>query len=200
MQNSDDTLPPSSTSLMAAFHALVDTFRENQVNYAIIGGLAVIHYGRARTTSDIDALFQVPRTSLPALLEEMQRRGFHLDVHECVRELGETGFTVAEYDGVQIDLLQPVIPAYARALSRAVTVEMGRRPVRICSLEGLIITKLMAMREQDQVDIRELILAHASSLDVDFIRGELATFAPPGDPRYAKWESWLLEAGATGAA
>ena len=65
--------------------------------------------------------------------------------------------------------------------------------MRIGSAEGLIITKLMAMRPQDESDIRDLLAAYAGRLDLDFVRAEMDTFTDADDPRRAKFEAWVGE-------
>jgi DNA-directed RNA polymerase subunit F len=85
-------------------------------------------------------------------------------------------------------------------LDRARTAEVLGRVVRISSPEGLIVMKLIAMRPQDEADIRDLLAAQAGKLDVDFVRGELETFTDPGDPRRVKFESWLAGSGGAGSA
>lgn len=142
-----------------------------------------------RTTDDIDALVVVPGVQMPALFETLSR-GFALDV-ATFRELRDHGLTTFRFDGVLIDLMRPVIPVYTRVLDRSVERTIRGLQVRISSVEGLVLTKLIAMRPQDEADIRELLAAYSGRLDVAFIRSELVTFASPDDQRAAKFEGWL---------
>lgn len=41
MPNADDSLPPSSQTLLKAFESLVTVLNEYKIRYAIIGGLAM---------------------------------------------------------------------------------------------------------------------------------------------------------------
>ncbi len=199
MSSYDDSVS-APKKLRTALEALLDALDEHHARYALIGGLALVQHGRVRATDDIDVLLTVPQIALPGLIESLQARGFTADRNQVIREYRDDGMSAMLYGDVTVDLMRPVIPAYGRVLERATTMRIGDRDVRICTVEGLIVMKLVSMRAQDQLDIRELILLHGKRLDIACIRKELATFAPPGDPRYAKWESWLLEAGATGAA
>lgn len=194
MPSSDDSLPPGGQTLRRAFEALVATFNQRGVRYAIIGGVALIQYARVRTTDDIDALLSVPQVALPGLFEELRQRGFTVDLERSIRELRDEGITVIRFRDVIVDLLQPVIPAYGRVLDRAITVQIAGQTVRLCSPEGLIVTKLTAMRPQDEADIQELLATHRGALDLEFVRAELKTFTKPDDPRRAKFEAWVNQA------
>jgi predicted nucleotidyltransferase len=195
---SDDSLPPSGPTLQHALEALITAFDERAVRYAIIGGVAVIQHTRIRTTDDIDALLTVPQLEMPGLFENLARRGFVVDVLRNVRELRDDGFTTIRFGDVVIDLLRPVIPAYAHVLDRAVSANLFGRTVRVSSAEGLIVMKLIAMRPQDQADVQDLLRSYGDRLDLDFVRAELDTFTDPEDPRRATFEQWVRESAAGG--
>jgi len=186
-------LPPTGPTIQRAFDALVETFAAERIRYAIIGGLAVIQHTRIRTTDDIDALISVTQLAMPGLFEALGLRGFVIDVVRNVRELRDEGMTSVRFEDVSIDLLRPLIPAYARVLDRAMCVNIRGKQVSIGSPEGLIVTKLIAMRPQDEADIREIFAAYAGRLDLEFIRAELATFAGPDDSRHEKLAAWSEE-------
>ena len=193
MPSADDGLPPSGPALQQAFEALVSIFNERGVRYAIIGGLAVLQHTRARSTDDIDVLLAVPQLDLPGLFEAMRDRGFSVDLAANIRELCDQGLTMVRFKGVVADLMRPLIPAYAHVLDRAVESQVLGRTVRVASAEGLIVTKLIAMRPLDQADIRELLAAYAGKLDLDFIRTEMESFTEADDSRRAQFEAWVQE-------
>lgn len=191
MPNGEDSLPPSGHSLQRAFESLILIFQEQKIRYAIIGGLAVVQHARVRTTDDIDALVSVPQLAMPALFEALQAAGFKLDPIKNIKELRDHGMTFIEFDQVIIDLIGPILPAYARVLDRAQDAEIFGHAVRVCSPEGLIILKLIAFRPQDQLDVRDLISAYGTRLDTTHIDKELETVMPPDDPRRKQFETWL---------
>lgn len=57
--------------------------------------------------------------------------------------------------------------------------------------EGLIVTKMVAFRPQDQEDIRTLLAANRAEIDVGLIRREWAAVADGEDERTAWLESEL---------
>jgi predicted nucleotidyltransferase len=194
VSSSDDSLPPSAQTLRQAFELLVATFNERRIRYAIIGGMAIIQHTRVRTTDDIDALLIVPQIAMPGLFQSLKDRGFNVDVQQSIRELRDEGLTTIRYSDVIVDLMQPVIPAYVHVLDRAVTTQILGQSVRISSAEGLIVTKLIAMRPQDEIDIQDLLAAYAGRLDLAFVRAELETFSGADDPRRVKFDQWVERA------
>ncbi|HZS94003.1 MAG TPA: nucleotidyltransferase [Chloroflexota bacterium] len=195
MSNSDDSLPPKGPTLREAFEALVRTLNERGIRYAIIGEIAAVQHIRVRTTDDIDALLTVPQIQLPALLEALRDRGFSVDLATTIREFRDHGLASLRFKDVVIDLIRPVIPAYTHVLERAMDAEIMGQKVRVCSAEGLIVMKLIAMRPQDETDIREVLTAYGARLDLNFVRAELDTFTAENDPRRRKFESWVQQAG-----
>jgi hypothetical protein len=171
----------------------VETLNKRGIRYAIIGGLALIQHTRVRTTDDIDALLTVPQVGMPPFFEALERRGFSIELERNIRELRDQGLTTLRFSDVVVDLMRPVIPTYTRVLERAVTAQVLGQTVRISSAEGLIVMKLIAMRPQDELDVRDLMAAYAGHLDLDFIRAEMETFTEAGDPRRARFEEWVRQ-------
>jgi predicted nucleotidyltransferase len=194
VSDSENSLPPSGQTLATALKSLVSALDARSVQYAIMGGIAAIQHSRARTTDDIDALLAIPQIALPGLFEALKSGGFAVDVVKSIREFRHEGLTTIRFGEVLIDLMRPILPVYAHVLSSAVQREILGQSVRIVSVEGLIVTKLIAFRPQDEADIRELLAAHSGLLDLNYIRNEFATVADKNDPRWAKFDLWLREA------
>jgi hypothetical protein len=71
------------------------------------------------------------------------------------------------YHGIRIDWLKPLIPTSLHILQHATLETLLHRPIRIASVEGLILLKLLAFRTQDQLDIENLVAANSEKLDLD---------------------------------
>lgn len=52
--------------------------------------------------------------------------------------------------------------------------------------DPLPVTKLLAYRTRDQLDIENLVAAHRDALDLAWIQSEWATVAAPDDPRMGR--------------
>jgi len=194
VSNAQSGLPPSGVTLKRAFEELVATLDGRGIRYVIIGGIAMIQHARVRTTDDIDALLTIPQIALPGFFEELQDRGFTIDVLRSIRDFRDAGLTTIRNGDVVVDLMRPILPIYAHVLDRAVSAEVFGIKVPVSSAEGLIVMKLVAMRPQDEADVQDLLFAYAAQLDLDFIRAELDTFMTADDPRRAKFESWVRRA------
>jgi predicted nucleotidyltransferase len=189
--NGANSSPP--IALRKAFEALVETLNERGINYAIIGGLATIQHTRPRATIDIDALLTVPQISMPGLFQALEQKGFSVNLKKNIVELRDHGLTSIHFGSVLVDLMQPVLPAYAHVLDRAIDSVIQGLSVRISSAEGLIVMKVIAMRPQDEADIRELLIAYPATLDIAYVNRELDSVMPSGDPRRLKFNALISE-------
>jgi hypothetical protein len=176
--------------LIRAVARLADTFAAHSIRYAVVGGLATALRGRPRFTQDVHVLLDVPQLALPGLLDELAQLGFVFDRATVIREYVREHMTAFRFGSVRIDWLKPVLPLYARTLAEAssLTWTVGH-PVRVATAEGLILTKMVSFRPQDQVDIETLVIANRDDLDVGLIRQEWSAVAVGEEARTA----WLEE-------
>lgn len=177
--------------LVRAVGLLADVFAAKSIRYTLIGGLGAILRGRARFTRDIDVLLDVPQLVLPGLLDNLIEAGFKLDQQKVIREFVHDRITSFQYRDVRIDWVRPVLPLYARAIASATPMSWGpNRHVNVASAESLILTKLVAFRSQDQLDIETLIAANRDDIDLDDIRKQWAEISENEDER----TEWLERA------
>jgi len=131
--------------------------------------------GRPRFTQDIDILLDVPQIALPGLLDDLVERGFSIDRDTVIRQFVREHMTSFRFGTVRIDWLKPVLPLYDHALTAATLFRWTEGyQLRVLSPEGLIVTKLVSFRPQDQEDIRVLLAANRNTIDLDSIRREWA--------------------------
>lgn len=187
----DSELMPGDS--VRAVESLAEAFAARSVRYALIGGLAFILRGRPRFTRDVDFLIDVPQVALPGLLDDLVERGFTLDPAVVIKEYLCEHITAFSFGSVRIDWLKPVLPFYARTLADARPVDWsGGRPVQVATAEGLILTKMVAFRPQDQVDITTLLTANRDAIDIGLIREEWSPFAA-SEPGRTAWLEGEIE-------
>jgi hypothetical protein len=186
---------PSEHEMLAdevirAVESLADAFTARSTRYAIVGGLATLMRGRPRFTQDVDVLLEVTQLALPALLDELAGRGFTFDMPTVIHEFVHEHMTAFRFGSVRIDWLKPVLPLYSRTLADAsfLTWTNGRQ-IRVATAEGLILTKMVSFRLQDQADIDTLLIANRHDIDIEFIRREWSTVSVGEEARTA----WLEE-------
>lgn len=168
---------------------LAEAFAARSIRHALIGGLATSLRGRERSTKDADFLVDVPQIQLPGLLDDLIAKEFSIDPAVVIPEFLRQHITAFSYGKIRIDWLRAtVLPLYVRALADATPLEWSAgHSIRVATAEGLILTKMVAFRPQDQIDIDTLLIANRDDVDVGLIRAEWAPFAATEAERTA----WL---------
>jgi hypothetical protein len=170
---------PLAVELNRALDLLCDAFAARSVRYALIGGLATILRGRVRFTKDIDFLIDVPQIVLPGLLDDLVEKGFTVELPVVIKQFVQEHVASFPFGPVRIDWLKPVLPLYAHALAGAETLIWSEgHPIQVVTAEGLILTKMVAFRTQDQADIESVLTGNRDKIDIELIRHEWAPFAP----------------------
>jgi hypothetical protein len=142
--------------LWEAARAVSTRLNEQEIHHALIGGLAVSHYGFERATRDVDFLVA------PEAMEILTGRPTTL------------GFTEKE-GNVKIDYM--VTDAWEDFLEDAIEqAEESESGVPVIPIGALVYLKLRANRRKDQLDIIELI---REGIPVGKVRGYLAKIDDP---------------------
>jgi hypothetical protein len=176
----------NESELVDAVRRMGVVFERRRIRHALIGGLAVGLRSRPRSTKDADFILNVPALSFPGLLEELVTEGFEIDVLEVVRRWSADRMVVFYRGQVRIDWLQPVLPLYAHVLDSAETQPWLDAKLSVATAEGLILTKMVAFRLQDQADIVTLLAANRDEINVALIRNEWAPYAAT-EPDRTTW-------------
>ncbi|MGH7598836.1 MAG: nucleotidyltransferase [bacterium] len=152
----------------------IEVLEEQGYRYAVIGGVAVAQWGFPRATNDIDIKVLVPNTDYAGVRAALLSR-----FPERARlKAPENPFIVAvTIDKVIVDFLL-TLPGYEeQIIERAVLRDLGGISAWVCSVEDLIIQKVVAGREKDWLDLEALLLEQLGKLDESFINNWLAQFA-----------------------
>lgn len=147
---------------------LISALVRAEVDFVVIGGVAVVIQASPRFTRDLDITYATDTANLERLgtlliALEARLRGLDHDVPFTpdARALRHTQMlTLTTRDG-DLDLLvdPPGSPGYPALRRHADIVDLDGDSVRIASLEDLIEMKRAAGRPQDQVDIESLEVA-----------------------------------------
>lgn len=181
---------PLGDEIDVALERCASAFANKNIRYSLIGGLATLLRGRPRFTQDIDFILDVPQLKLPGLLDDLIALGFDLDPMRVIPEYVRQNMTTFRFGNTRIDWLRPALPLYARAMNDATTLDWNKGfPIQVATAEGIILTKMVAFRSQDQVDIETLISANPE-LDASLIRNEWSSLAAA----YPDRTTWLESA------
>ena len=144
---------------------LLRALSDADVEFVVIGGIAVAAHSVVRATEDLDLVPKPEATNLGRLLDLLQARNARLllspqrEIDDRVRRavLAGRNLTVTTELG-DLDVVQrlPGVPAYADLAADAMLVELHGVPFRVCSREHLIAMKRARGSALDQADIERL--------------------------------------------
>ena len=152
--------------------AIVTALNQRQVEYLIVGGLAVVAHGYVRFTADLDLMLSVEPDNLRHALAGLKTLGYGprapVELEEFLdpqirkrwtREKNMTVFSLYSdaHRATEIDLfLEPPID-FPEAYRQRISQEVGPGvEAPFCSLADLITLKELAGRPGDLEDIRKL--------------------------------------------
>ncbi len=133
-----------------------------------------------------------PRLRCLACSSPAVERGFAIDPAVVIKEYVREHITSFRLGPVRIDWLKPVLPLYSRVILSASPLDWSEgHPLRVATAEGLILTKMVSFRPQDQMDIETLLTANRDTIDVQLIRDEWSPFAETEAERTAWLEATI---------
>ena len=135
---------------------------EYQVDYVVIGGLAVQAHGHPRTTQDVDLVPEPASANLDRLraaLVALRARPVGAATPAAAQlELPAAGVLELDTDsgGVYVHRRPPGAPPYADLRSRALSLELGDLHMLVAGRDDLIAMKRVSGRPIDRGDILAL--------------------------------------------
>lgn len=150
--------PPSSKETLSQFEKLLAGLARAGVDFAVVGGVAVVLNGFNRNTNDVDILVDSNPTNISRMLDHLKTWG-----EGWARELSVADFDSAEVGSIRIQE-EFDLDVFVRMRERSLNdFRPGLRflqsdEVRIpyLSAEDLIYCKATSWREKDQLDISAL--------------------------------------------
>ncbi len=151
-----------------------DFFRglnDRQLDYVVIGGVALVMHGVVRMTADLDLMVAMERGNLQKLIDVMTGLGYRPRIPEPATALLDPEkrkywrekkhmevFSFYAPDNplalVDIMIYEPV--SYPLIRQHAVTMKLGSIAVPVASIDDLIALKKISARPQDLEDIKSL--------------------------------------------
>jgi hypothetical protein len=150
---------------------LLQALSDEQVQYVLVGGMAVQLHGFLRSTFDIDLVLAMNDENLSRFIAVAQRYGLipvspvpieslrnASLIEQWHSEKGMLAFALREphIGGSAVDVLvRPDVP-YDTLIANAVAGELFGRKVWIASIDDLLVMKRIANRPKDKLDIAAL--------------------------------------------
>jgi hypothetical protein len=170
---------PSTPDFAALIARLAGELEAKRVPFMLIGGQAVLLHGEPRLTQDVDVTMGVGPDRIADLLavcDEMGLQPLPDDPGAFARET----FVLPAADpttGVRVDLIFSTTPYEARAIERAVLVNVGGREVPFATAEDLLLHKLFAGRPRDLEDAAGVVRRKGPELDWEYLARWAREFA-----------------------
>jgi hypothetical protein len=149
-----------------AFDQLLQRLAEADVEFVVVGGLALNAWGVIRGTKDVDVVIATDSDNVKRVAEVAVAAGGHVQQGEAL--LGSS-FSIAaalaggeqvaiETELGRLDVVQGLdgVPSFGALRSRAVEAEVLGSKVWVCSREDLKAMKQAAGRTRDLADLEDL--------------------------------------------
>ena len=149
------------------------------IPYMIIGGQAVLLYGRPRLTRDVDVTLGVDTDKFGAV-ERVCRRLRLTMLSDSPEEFARRTRVLPAEDAeskIRVDFIFSFTPYEVRALGRAREIMMRGYPVRFASCEDIIIHKMVSARAIDEEDVKSMLIKNEGSVDLEYVMKWLTEFS-----------------------
>lgn len=164
-------MPSPVVELLAA---LRDALEPITPRWYLFGAQAALLHGAARLTADVDVTVDAgARTA--ELIAALQHAGFTLRVADAETFIARTRVIPLEHavSGIPVDVILAGTGLEDRFLQRAQVRDIEGVSVRVASAEDVVVMKVLAGRAKDLEDVRAILSAHPTDLDLALIRSTL---------------------------
>jgi predicted nucleotidyltransferase len=149
-----------------------------KIPYMIIGGQAVLLYGRPRLTRDIDITLGVDTDKYELIEGVCKKLKLRILVENPQDFAQDTKVLPAEEPDskVRIDFIFSFTPYEAQAIKNARQVLIDDYPVKFASCEDIIIHKMVAGRAIDEEDVKSILAKNKNAIDFEYVNKWLSEF------------------------
>jgi predicted nucleotidyltransferase len=149
-----------------------------KIPYMIIGGQAVLIYGRPRMTRDIDITLGIDTDKFAQIdalcrclkLKPLAENSEAFAQQTRVFPVEDTG------SKLRVDFIFSFSPYETQAIQKANPVQIDGYPVKFASCEDVVIHKMIAGRAIDEEDIKSILAKNRSAMDFHYIKKWLSDF------------------------
>jgi len=158
---------------------IAERLDEDRIPYMIIGGQAVLLYGRPRLTRDIDITLGIDTDSFSRAAAACKKLKLQLLPENPQDFAQETKVLPAEdpKSRIRVDFIFSFSEYERQAIGRARQVTIHGYPVRFATCEDVIIHKMVAGRAIDEEDVKSILGKNKGAVDFEYVRQWLLQFA-----------------------
>ena|SRR5688500_9253762 len=141
-----------------ALVSICSLLNKHEVDYLVIGGVAVIFHGYTRATADLDFWYKPTLDNFHKIINAFKEYG--IDVSELEKAVFDPQKTFLRFPtpGFKTELLPSIAGdmSFKEAKEKAENIELDGVSVPIIGYDDLIKNKTLTNRLKDQADIEEL--------------------------------------------
>jgi hypothetical protein len=182
----------NAPSLPEKVVSLARALEQADLPFAFGGALALAYYAEPRATIDIDVNVFVPPQAFERVVNALTPLG--LSATEADRRSALRDDQVRlRWGYTPIDLFFAYDDFHYHAAKRIRLVPFGDDTIPVLAPEDLLVCKVIFNRRKDWIDIEQVLLLTAGTLDVHDVRRWLVAIAGAADPRLAQFEAAVRE-------
>jgi hypothetical protein len=170
--------PQLPQSLLRVLASLTEWFKDQHVSYALIGGAAIGFLGQPRATQDLDAVTWLDLSETTGFVKSGARFGFLPRISDPIEFALKSRVLLLQHNRtkIDVDISLGALPFEQEMIERAIEFTTPELTVQVATPEDLIITKAVAHRKRDLLDIDNLVSVYPH-LDLARIRHWVGQFA-----------------------
>ena len=150
---------------------VVEILQRENIDYVVIGALALAAHGVVRASTDVDGLLYITAGRMARLRTRLERAGFAADLHHGDEEDPIPAVLVlGDGHGNRVDLLGGLRGMDPALFSRALAVPFMGLRLRIVGREDFIAMKCFAGGPQDLLDAQSAYRSAPGPVDLDLLR------------------------------
>lgn len=158
------------------------------IPYALGGAIAMGLLGHIRATRDVDILIVLPALRSQEFCDALNAAGFRghdaenrpipVEVPAMARSWRDLGMCRVWWKEVKVELFVPKVPLQDSILQRRFRASLSGRQTWIMTAEDLVLMKAVFHRDKDLVDLKRLLVANRTSLDVAYVESWIPRTLP----------------------
>jgi predicted nucleotidyltransferase len=152
--------------------------QKHDLQYTIIGGVAVMYYESARVTQDIDLVVLAELGRFEKIFKAFSESGFVPIMPEPMRFF-EQHFVCPMRDWqnqMKVDIVAAVSNFELQSIQRSHKVQIKDASIHIASIEDIILYKCFARRPKDILDAQGLLSKFGSILNKKYLQSTAKAF------------------------
>jgi hypothetical protein len=173
--------------------ALAAALEAASIPYAFGGAIAYNYYGEPRATRDIDINVFLPQSQSEQTLAVLRQTGVPLDIEQARQEILRTGQIRLRWEHMPVDLFFSTVPFHDESQGRTRRVPFRGRVIPVLSAEDITICKVAFNREQDWLDVRNVLAIQGAEFDLEYARQWLYDMFPQDDERVTRFERLVAQ-------